>query len=98
MKNEKVPCSLSDSLCEENKKDVTEEERGGPPLWDQGEDVYSTEVISTVKTICGTAGKGEPEKAKWGRLWVEQETQEAMFSGFNPIGLGRAKEPHKTKC
>lgn len=35
-------------------------------------------------TICGTAGKGEPEKTKWRHLWVGRETQEAVFKAIIP--------------
>lgn len=59
----KVPCSLSDSVGGGDKKDMTEEKRCGPLLWDQKEEVYSLEVISMVGTICGAAGEGKPETA-----------------------------------
>lgn len=75
----KVPYSLSDSLGEGKKKNVPEEKRRGSLRRDWEGEVDSGEVISTVGTVCGTAGKGELEKAKWGPLWVGLKTLEAVF-------------------
>lgn len=98
----KIPDSLSDSLGKGNWKDVAEK-KGGPPSLEP-EEVYSLEVISTIGTICGMAGKRSPTRPSGdtigrtgdtGSNVLRQQSQRPRDVALS--SKKRAEEPHKTK-